>query len=87
MLHLVKEIVSIAPFQVCLLFDNNEVRVIDLKEKLTEWSVSQESKFKTLLDPNYFIQAKYDEDLATIAWDNGIDFCPDSLYSWGKTLL
>lgn len=84
MIHLIKEIISVEPFKVTVRFNNNEVRTIDLEEKLREWSKSPDSKFKELLNPGYFKSVKLNEELETIYWENGIDLCPDVLYSFSK---
>lgn len=84
MIHLVKQIKSVEPYILQLVFNNSEVKDIDLKEKLFEWSKTPESKFKQLLDPEYFKTVKLNKELETIYWDNGIDLCPDVLYSLSK---
>jgi hypothetical protein len=38
--------------------------------------------FAPLKDPQYFAQVELDDDLNTIAWPNGADVAPDSLYLW-----
>lgn len=38
--------------------------------------------FAPLKDPDYFARVELDEDLRTIAWPNGADVAPDSLYLW-----
>ncbi len=38
--------------------------------------------FAPLEDPQYFAQVELDDDLHTIAWPNGADVAPDSLYLW-----
>jgi hypothetical protein len=67
-----------------LLFNDEQIRTIDLYSKLQKWSDSPDSKFKQLLDPGCFTKVNLNEELQTIYWDNGIDFCPNSLYEWGK---
>ena len=84
MIHLIKEIKSISPFYLTLLYDNGEILKIDLKNKLEEWSKSKGSKFKPLLDPDYFKKVKYHKEFQSVYWDNGIDLCPDFLYSLGQ---
>jgi hypothetical protein len=84
MTHLVRKINAIDGFKINLEFNNGQSKNIDLYAKLVSWSESPNSKFKDLLNPSYFKTVKIDEDLATIYWENGIDFCPDSLYEWGE---
>lgn len=82
MIRLVKEIEKVEPYRLALRFNTGEVKNIDMADKLKEWSVSADSKFRQLLDPEYFCTVKINTDLETVFWDNGIDFCPDTLYSW-----
>ncbi len=82
MIHLVIEIEKVEPYRLVLKFNTGETKIIDLTDKLKEWSVTAESKFRKLLDPEYFCTVKINADLETVFWENGIDFCPDTLYSW-----
>lgn len=82
MLHFVHAIAKIEPFALSLVFDNGEVKSVDLSRKLHEWSQSPGSRFAQLLQPDYFATVKLNSELQTIFWDNGIDFCPDTLYNW-----
>ncbi len=84
MIHLVKHINKVEPFRIILLFNTGETRTVNLRQRLIEWSKSDNSKFKELLNPEYFVTVKLDADLETICWDNGIDFCPDSLFNWSE---
>lgn len=84
MIHLIKDIKSVQPYTLKLEFKNGEIKEIDLKAKLTEWSQSPDSKFRQLLNPEYFSSVKLNEELDTIYWDNGIDLCPDVLYLLSK---
>jgi len=86
MLHTVREIKEVAPFYLTLRFNTGEVRKIDLEESLRQWATSPTSAYRELLNERYFIRAKLDPEMETICWDNGIDFCPDVLYSMGTTL-
>jgi hypothetical protein len=84
MIHLIKHINKVEPFKISVLFNTGETKTIDLNQKLIDWSKSEKSKFKDLLNPDYFMTVKLNFDLGTVYWDNGIDFCPDSLFNWGK---
>ena len=84
MLHLIKHINKVEPFKINVSFNTGETKTVDLSQRLIDWSKSDNSKFKDLLNPDYFITVKLNSDLETVYWDNGIDFCPDSLYNWGK---
>ncbi len=36
--------------------------------------------FEPLADPSYFIQVRVDPEIGTIAWPNGVDMAPETLY-------
>lgn len=57
---------------ITLTFDNNEVRVFDVKPYLDK------GIFRELRDPYYFNSVR--PLLGSIQWQNGQDFCPDTLY-------
>lgn len=82
MLHQILTIEEVIPFSIRLRFNTGESKTIDLKKRLISWSMSEGSRFKDLLNPDYFKTVELNSDLGTIVWDNGIDFCPDTLYSW-----
>jgi hypothetical protein len=37
--------------------------------------------FKALEDQDFFRQVRVDSEARTLVWPNGVDFCPDVLYS------
>ncbi len=84
MLHLIKEIKEVNPYRVRLRFNTGEIKEVDLEKNLTEWSKTPNSPYSQLLDPEYFKNIKLNTEMETIYWDNGIDFCPDVLYSLAK---
>lgn len=86
MIHSVKEIVNVEPYKLTLRFNTEEVRQIDLAEKLNEWGSNPQSKFAELKNPLVFIKVKLDKELETIVWENGIDLCPDVLYNMSKEM-
>lgn len=81
-MHLIKKIVDVEPFRLKLLFDDGTIGLVDLKNRLETWSSSEQSIFKELLIPERFKQVQLNEELATLVWPNGVDFCPDMLYEW-----
>ena len=84
MIHLIKKIVAVNPYQITLFFNTGENLTIDLEESLQEWALPVQSRYRQLLDPEYFKTVKLDPDAETISWDNGIDLCPDVLYEMSK---
>ena len=59
-------------YTLTLLFTNNEVRVFDVKPYL------EKGIFRELKDPKRFLAAR--ACMGTVQWQNGQDFCPDTLY-------
>ena len=86
MIHLIKAIEDVHPFTLTLRYNTGETLLVDLTSKLREWSQTPDSKFRQLLDPTYFVTVKLEPEFASIAWDNGIDLCPDVLYELGKPI-
>ncbi|MFM2338539.1 MAG: hypothetical protein RL115_1732 [Bacteroidota bacterium] len=84
-MHFVKEIEKVEPFKLYLKFENGSLRTINMESKLLEWSKSDGSLFKQLLNPDYFSQVKLNKELETVYWENGIDFCPDMLFQWSES--
>ena len=83
-MHFVKEIKKVEPFKLYLKFEDGSIRIVDLEERLFQWSKSENSIYKPLLRPDYFSQVKFNEELETVYWDNGVDFCPEMLYQWSQ---
>ena len=49
----------------------------DFRDKI----VGRGGVFRMLEDPDYFRRVEVDDEIGTIVWPNGVDFCPDVLYS------
>ncbi len=80
MQYLIKEIIRAKPYILTLKFNTGEILDVNLEPKLKEWSSTEDSIYKQLLNPDYFCKVKYEDDWETIYWDNGVDFCADVLY-------
>lgn len=65
-------------FTLTLTFTNGEVRVFDVKPYLDR------GIFRELQSPHYFNSVR--PFLGSIQWQNGQDFCPDTLYMESKSL-
>jgi len=78
----ISKVLDVKPFSICVAFDNGETRWVLLENRLRNWSSTPDSKFKALLDPQFFASVRFNPELETIEWANGIDFCPDQLYEW-----
>jgi hypothetical protein len=48
---------------------------------ISERIVSRGGVFRELEDVGFFKQVHVDTEGGTIVWPNGVDFCPDVLYS------
>jgi len=68
----VLKIVDIQSYSILLEFKNGENRRVSLRKKLEKWSQQSDSKFKTLLNPDYFKTVQYNPELETIELENGI---------------
>lgn len=60
-------------YRLDLEFDNGARGILSMKEDL--WG----PMFEPLKDPEFFAQVHVDE-FGAVAWPNGVDLCPDSLY-------
>ncbi len=70
-----KKVISVKPlknYMLLLEFDSKEVRVFDVKPYL-DFGI-----FKELKNENYFNDVR--TSLDSIAWKNGQDFSPETLY-------
>ena len=76
----IKRIEEIVDYKLKLLFDNNESKWVDLENKLKEKSTNSDSKYINLLNKEYFKTVQLHPEWETIYWENGLDFCPDTLY-------
>jgi hypothetical protein len=83
----IKNIVKVEPFHLILEFDKNEIRKVNLEPEFRKWSKTPESKFKELLNPEQFKKVRLNKEIESIYWENGIDLCPDVLYSLSKGYL
>ncbi|HOD39559.1 MAG TPA: DUF2442 domain-containing protein [Candidatus Wallbacteria bacterium] len=68
----VKSVKALANYTLLLSFDNNEVKIFDMKPYLDK------GIFKKLKDEEIFKSVKISFD--TIEWPNGADICPEILY-------
>jgi hypothetical protein len=72
------KIVSVKPmegFKVSLKFSDGVEGVVDLSD------LKGEGVFEAWNDKEFFNAVSIDPESNTIAWPNGIDLCPDTLYA------
>lgn len=60
-----------------LTFSDGAVGMVDLADRVR----GRGGVFLPLEDVAYFKQVQIDPEAGTIVWPNGVDFCPDVLYS------
>jgi hypothetical protein len=75
----VKDVKPQDDYQILLTFDNEELKVFDMKPYIDK------GFFKQLQDKSYFNTVKPFMD--SIQWKNGQDLCPDTLYLDSQSLI
>jgi len=60
-----------------LSFTDGTTRELDFRQRI----VGRGGVFRDLEDVEFFKQVRVDPEAGTIVWPNGVDFCPDVLYS------
>jgi hypothetical protein len=58
-------------------FTNGLRAVVDFKDRV----LHRGGVFRPLIDIDYFSNVQLEPEAGTIVWPNGVDFCPDVLYS------
>ena len=67
----------VTAYRVELGFTDGLRRQIDFQDKV----VGRAGVFRALADTEFFSQVRLEPEAGTIVWPNGVDFCPDVLYS------
>ena len=75
----VKDVQPQDDYQILLTFDNDELKIFDMKPYLNK------GFFKQLQNKNYFNSVK--PFMGSIHWKNGQDLCPDTLYLDSEKVL
>jgi hypothetical protein len=73
-------VVSVRPvggYRLELTFDDGASGIVDLDG----WLIGSGGVMEPLGDHEFFQQVSVDEEAGTIHWPNGVDLCPDVLYS------
>ena len=60
-----------------LTFTDGATAELDFRQRI----VGRGGVFRQLEDIEFFQQVQVDPEAGTIVWPNGVDFCPDVLYS------
>jgi hypothetical protein len=75
-IHRVVSFEAVAPYTLCIHFEDGTEQVIDF-EPVLEGEI-----FAPLRDPELFRQVTIDPEADTLVWPNGADFDPATLYDW-----
>lgn len=67
-------------YNVELKFSDGVRGIVNLANRI----VGRGGVFGLLENPEFFRQVAVNQELGTIVWPNGADFCPDLLYDWAK---
>jgi len=73
----VKQVRHLRDYRLELSFTDGTIGELDFRERI----VGRGGVFQQLEDLEFFRQVQVDLEAGTIFWPNGVDFCPDVLYS------
>ncbi|MBL7094668.1 DUF2442 domain-containing protein [candidate division KSB1 bacterium] len=73
----IKKVHHIESYRLEITFSNGEKSELDFKDRI----VGRGGVFTPLEKIDFFKRVKVDREVRTIEWPNGVDFCPDVLYS------
>ena len=73
----VKQVRHVRDYRLELSFTDGATGELDFRERV----VGRGGVFRELEDVGFFQQVQVDSEAGTIVWPNGVDFCPDVLYS------
>jgi hypothetical protein len=85
MMYRITKIISVKPFKIICLFNNQETRLIDFTDWVKEFSIKNNGWTSKLADPDYF-QTVQLADYGTLAWSNEVDFDPGVLFEISKSV-
>jgi hypothetical protein len=77
-MHFVKDVSYLADYKLKLTFQDNIVKIVDLKPHLDG------EIFEPLMNIDYFKNVRINPDIDTVVWSNEADFSPDFLYEIGE---
>jgi hypothetical protein len=73
----VKKVRHVCGYRLELTFTDGAAAELDFRQRI----VGRGGVFRQLEDVELFKQVQVDPEAGTIVWPNGVDFCPDVLYS------
>jgi hypothetical protein len=77
MLPRIKGVRHAGEYRLALSFTDGTTSEVDLRGRIA----GRGGVFVPLQDIEFFRQVRVDAEVGTIVWPNGVDFCPDVLYS------
>jgi hypothetical protein len=77
MLPRISSVKHIRNFELEVGFTDGTLATLDLRGRID----GRGGVFQALQDTDYFKQVVVDREAGTLVWPNGVDFCPDVLYS------
>ena len=75
-IYRVRSFQIVAPYTLCVQFDDQTVQVIDFEPVLAG------ELYRPLRDVALFEQVRIDPEVYTLVWPNGADFDPATLHDW-----
>ena len=73
----IKSVRYLQDYRLELTFTDGTRAKLDFRNRI----VGRGGVFAALEDVNFFRQVSVDPEARTLVWPNGVDFCPDVLYS------
>jgi len=73
----VTQVRPLGEYRLELSFTDGTRGELDLKDRI----IGRRGVFAALQDTNFFKNVRVDPEAGTICWPNGVDLCPDVLYS------
>jgi hypothetical protein len=73
----IKKARHLGDYRLELSFTDGATAKLDLTDRIA----GRGGVFRQLQDVEFFKQVRVDSEAGTLVWPNGVDFCPDDLYS------
>ena len=73
----VRQVRYVGEYRMELSFTDGTAGELDFKQRI----VGRGGIFRPLEDVEFFKKVQVDAEAGTVVWPNGVDFCPDVLYS------
>jgi uncharacterized protein DUF2442 len=77
MLPRVTTVKQIKNYELAIEFNDGSTATLDFRDRVT----GRGGVFAPLQSIDFFKQVRVDPEAGTLAWPNGVDFCPDVLYA------